>query len=91
MLSDSHRKHLVTIVRLKEELRNRGIRFPINARRMALVRLLKNNETTNDSHFNNVNGQQSQSSILGDRRQQQFLQHDIDSYSHVNSSLLSSA
>ena len=57
-----------TVVRLKEELRNRIIiRFPINGRRMALVRLLKNNETTNDSHFNNVNGQQSQSSILGDR------------------------
>ena len=46
-----------TMVRLKEELRNRGIRFPINAKRMVLVRLLKNNETTNDSHVNNVNGQ----------------------------------
>ena len=79
-----------TIVQLKEELRNRGIRFPINARRMALVWLLKNFETTNDSHFNNVNGQQSQSSILGDRAQQQFKPYDVDSYAHVNSSLLSS-
>ena len=80
-----------TMVRLKEELRNRGIRFPINAKRMVLVRLLKNNETTNDSHVNNVNGQQSQSSTLGDLTQQQFLPHDIDSYAQVNSSLLSSA
>ena len=80
-----------TMVRLKEELRNRGIRFPINARRMVLVRLLKNNETTNDSHVNNVNGQQSQSSTLGDLTQQQCLPHDIDSYAQVNSSLLNSA
>ena len=80
-----------TILRLKEELRKRGIQFPINARRMALVRLIKNHEMTNDSQFNNVNGQPSQSSILGNRRQQQFLQHDIDSYAHVNSSLLGSA
>ena len=58
---------------------------------MVLVRLLKNNETTNDSHVNNVNRQQRQSSTLGDLTQQQFLPHDIDSYAQVNSSLLSSA
>jgi len=46
---------------------------------------------TNDSDVNNVNGQQSQSSTLGDLTQQQFLPHDIDSYAKVNSSLLSSA
>ena len=36
-----------TISRLKEELRNRNINFPTNARRMALVRLLKETNREN--------------------------------------------
>ena len=40
-----------TMVRLKEELRNRGIRFPINAKRMVLVRLLTDKKTMTQQQF----------------------------------------
>jgi len=37
-----------TLARLKEELNKKGVRFPKNARRMALVRLLQHNSGENE-------------------------------------------
>ena len=37
-----------TLARLKEELNKKGVRFPKNARRMALVRLLQHNMGENE-------------------------------------------
>ena len=54
-----------TLARLKDELNSRGINFPNNARRMALVRLLRLNENSTQSLDHPTRGELS---ILGGAR-----------------------
>lgn len=58
-----------TISRLKQELRNKGIHFSSNTRRMALVRLLRNHEQTGSTIFGPAGTQQSRTCANGSPRE----------------------